>query len=41
MSNPVVAFAKLRVGDFNGLSLSGTFNTRIEVEPQARRRRCF
>lgn len=36
LRHPVIAFSKLRVGDFGGLSLSGTYNTRAELEPQVR-----
>jgi hypothetical protein len=33
LTTPIVVFAKLRVGDFNGVSLSGTYATRVEINP--------
>lgn len=33
LDHPTVVLSKLKVGDFNGVSLSGTYATRIEVNP--------
>jgi Replication protein A OB domain len=33
-SHPVVVLSKMRVGDFNGVSLSGTYASRVDVNPE-------
>jgi len=34
LTNPVVVMTKMRIGDFNGVSVSSSYASRIEINPE-------